>query len=68
MTLKRYVDTALFDVFLEFSKRTSISICKAQNYLDCVTSKGKEPRIIDVLATLVSQTRVTVIIAHCLFW
>ena len=58
VTLRRYVDTALFDVFLEFSKRVSISICKFQNYLDCVTSKGKGPRILDVLATLASQTRV----------
>ena len=52
MTLKRYVDTALFNVFLEFSKRISISICKPQNYLDCVTSKGKGPRILDASATL----------------
>ena len=59
MTLKRYVDIALFDVFLEYSKRISISICKPRNYLDCVTLKGKEPRILDVSATLESQTRVT---------
>ena len=58
MTFRRYVDTALFDVFLEFSKRISISICKPQN-LDCVTSKGKGPQILDVSATLASQTRVT---------
>ena len=58
-TLKRYVDTALFNVFLEFSKGISISIYKPRNYLDCVTSKGKGPRILDVLATLALQTRVT---------
>ena len=59
VTLKRYVDTALFNVFLEFSKRISISICKPRNYLECVTSKGKGPWILDVLATLALQTRVT---------
>ena len=59
VTLRRYVDTALFDVFLEFSKRISISICKPRNYLDCVTSKEKGPHILDVLAMLASQTRVT---------
>ena len=57
VTLKRYVDTALFNVFLIFSK--SISICKPWNYLGCLTSKGKGPQILDVLATLASQTRVT---------
>ena len=59
VTLKRYVDTALFNVFLEFSKRISISICKPQKYLDCVTSKGKGPQILDVSATLALQARVT---------
>ena len=57
--LKRYVDTALFNVFLEFSKRISISICMPRNYLDCVTSKGRGRQILDVLATLALQTRVT---------
>ena len=28
VTLRRFVDTALFNVFLEFSKRISIIICK----------------------------------------
>ena len=59
MTLRRYVDTALFDVLLEISERLSISICKLRYYLDCVTSKGKGPWILDVSATLASQTRVT---------
>ena len=59
MTLKRYVDTTLSDVFLEFSKRISISICYPRNYLDCVTSKRKGPKILDVSAALASQTRVT---------
>ena len=59
MTLKRYVATALFDVLLENSKRISISICKPRNYLDCITSKGKGPRIVDVSAMLALQTRVT---------
>ena len=59
MTLRRYVDTALFDVFLEFSKRISISICKPRNYLDSDTSKEKGPLILDVSATLALQTRVT---------
>ena len=58
VTLKRNVDTALFNAFLEFSKRINISICKPRNYLDCVTSKGKGPRMLDVSATLALQTRV----------
>ena len=59
VTSKRYVDSALFNVFLEFQKKISISICKPQNYLDCVTSKGKGPLVLDVSATLALQTRVT---------
>ena len=59
MTLNRNVDIVLFDIFLEFSKRISIRICKPKNYLDCVTSNGKGPRILDVSATLASQTRAT---------
>ena len=59
MMLRHYLDTTLFNVFLEFSKRISISICKPQNYLDCVTSKEKGPQILYVLAILASQTRVT---------
>ena len=56
VTLKRYIDTSLFNVFLEFSKRIiSISICKTRNYLDCVTSKGKGPWICNVSATLASK-------------
>ena len=31
----------LFYVYLEFSNRISISICKLYNYIDCVTSNGK---------------------------
>ena len=61
MTLRCYIETALFDVFVEFSKRISISICKPQNYLDCMTAKGKGPQIPDVSATLASQTRVTLL-------
>ena len=45
VTLRSYVDTALFYVFLEFTKRISVSICKPRNYLDCVTSKGKGRQI-----------------------
>ena len=48
VTLIRYVDTSLFYVFPGILKRISISICKLRNYLDCVTSKGKEPQILDV--------------------
>ena len=33
--------------------------CKLLNYLDCLTSNGKRPWILYVLATLASQTRVT---------
>ena len=58
VTSKRYVDTALFNVFLEFSKIISTSICKPHNNLDCVTSKGKGPRVLDVSATLALLTRV----------
>ena len=57
--VETFVDTALFNVFLEFSKRISFSICKPQNYLDFVTSKGKGPGILDVSAMLALQTRVT---------
>ena len=58
VTWRRYVETALFDVFLEFSKIISISICKPQIYLDCVTSKENGLWILDVLATFASQNRV----------
>ena len=59
VTFKLYVDTALFNVFLEFPKRISISIFKPRNYLDCVTSKRKGLRFLHVSATLALQTRVT---------
>ena len=59
VTFKRYVKTAFINVFLEFSKRISISICKPRNYLDCMTSKGKGPSMLDVSATLSLLTRVT---------
>ena len=71
VTFKHYVDTALFNVFLEVSKKISISICKPQNYLDCVTSKGKGLRILDVLAMLELQTRVTLLfrtVYFCNVW
>ena len=58
VTLKHYVDTTLFNVFLEFSKRISISICKPRNNLDCLTPNGKGQGILNVSATLASQTRV----------
>ena len=58
VTLRGYVETALFYVFLEFSKIISISICKPKKYLDCVTSKEKGLWILDVLATFASQNRV----------
>ena len=61
VTFKRYVDTTLFNVYLEFSKRISISICKPRKYLNLVTSKGKRPRVLGVSVTLALQTRLTLL-------